>query len=89
MSGQSHACSEPGQPLVGATQADPSVSSEFCQGEALIEGLADQSQAAPLGQAGIGMAMHGGVRSGLVGRTSTRSGLTPHSPLIDLLRQNI
>jgi hypothetical protein len=31
----------------------------------------------PLGQAGIGVAMHGAVRSRLVGRTSTRSGLTP------------
>jgi hypothetical protein len=34
------------------------------------------------------MAMYGCVRSGLVGRTSTRSGLTPPCQLNNLLRQN-
>ena len=83
------ACTEAGQPLVGATRADPRASSESRQGKALIEVLVDQTQAAQRRQAGIGVAMHGGVRSGLVGRTSTRSGLTPRWPLINLLRQNI
>ncbi len=32
--------------------------------------------------------MHGCVRSGLLGRTSTRSGLTPPLSLNNLLRQN-
>lgn len=38
------------------------------------------SGAAPLRQAGIGVAMHGGVRSVMVGRTSTRSDLIPAVP---------
>jgi hypothetical protein len=43
----------------------------------VLQVLDHKPETAPLGQAGIGVAMHGGVRSGLLGRTSTRSGLTP------------
>ena len=71
------AYTEAGQPLVGAAQADSVVISEFRQGKALIEVLADQPQATPLSQAAIGVAIHGGVMSRLVGRTPTRSGRTP------------
>jgi hypothetical protein len=48
-----------------------------------------QPETAFLRQTGIGMAMRLCVRSGLVGRTSTRSGLTPPCQLNNLLRQNI
>ena len=37
----------------------------------------------------VRVAMHGCVRSGLLDRTSTRSGLTPPLSLNNLLRQNI
>ena len=72
------ACAEPRQPLERTAQADPGLRSKDFERDAIIKMPADQAFPTPLSQAGIRMAMHGGVRSGLVGRTSTRSGLTPH-----------
>lgn len=54
----------------------------------MIKVLANQQQAFPPRQAGIGAAMHGGVRSGFEGPTSSSSGLSPHWPLTNLLRPN-
>jgi hypothetical protein len=55
---------------------------------AVLQVFGYQAETALLRQTGIGMAMHGCVRSGLVGRTSTRSGLTPPCQLNNVLRQN-
>ena len=44
----------------------------------VLQMLDHKPQAAPLCHAGIGVAMHGDVRLGLGGRTSTRRGLSPH-----------
>jgi hypothetical protein len=63
------ACAVPGQPAVGASEADPVFSGQLPEAAALLEVLGDEPEAALLRQSGIGMAMHGGVRPGLVGRT--------------------
>ena len=71
------ACAVPGQPAVGASEADPVFGGQLPEAAALLEVLGDEPEAALLRQTGIGMAMHGCERPGLVGHTSTRSGLTP------------
>jgi len=53
-----------------------------------MEVLIDEPGPALLCQPGIGMAMHGCVKSGSRGRTSTRSCLTPSCQLTNLMRQN-
>ena len=53
----------------------------------VVQVLKNQPQLALLRQTGIGMCVHG-VRSRLGGDTSTRSDLTPHWLLNNLLRQN-
>jgi hypothetical protein len=75
-------------PLVGTAEADPGFCSQFSEGTTVLEVLIDEPEPALLCQPGIGMAMHGCVRSGSMGRTSTRSGLTPSCQLTNLLRQN-
>jgi len=45
----------------------------------------DEPKPALLRQTGIEMAMHASVRPGWMGRTSTRSGLTPPCQLNNLL----
>jgi len=65
------------QQAIGAAQADSVLGGEFRKAAAVFQVLGHQPEAAPLRQASIGMAMHGCVRSGLVGSTSTRSDLTP------------
>jgi hypothetical protein len=57
-------CTEAGQPLVGAAQADPLGSGESHRANTLIEVLVDQPQAAGLRQAGIGVAVPRGVGRG-------------------------
>ena len=86
---RSHAArAVPGQPAVGTVEADAVLGRKFHKAPPLLKVLGDQPETALLRQTGIGMAMHGCVRSGLVGRTSTRSGLTPPCQLNNLLRQN-
>ena len=74
--------------MVGAAQADAVLGGKLSQAAAVLQVLGDKPEPALLRQTGIGMAMHGRVRSGLVGRTSTRSGLTPPCQLNNVLRQN-
>ncbi len=59
------------------------------KGATVLKVLVDKQEPALLCQLGIGMAMHGCVGAGWMGRTSTRSGLTPLCQLNNLLRQNI
>ena len=70
----------PGDPVahlpLGEAEADPVFSGQLGKAAALLRVLDDKPEPAPLGPAGIGVAMHGSVRSELVSRTSTRSGLT-------------
>jgi len=65
------------QPAVGASQADSVLGGQLTEAPAALQVLGDEPETALLRQTGIGMAMHGCVRPGLVGRTSTRSSLTP------------
>jgi len=67
-----------GLSAVGAADADSVFSGQLGEAAAVLQVLAHKPHPTPLGQAGIGVALHEGVRSGLVGRTSTRSGLKPH-----------
>jgi hypothetical protein len=67
----------PGQPAVGAAEADSVLGREPCRTAALLQVLNHKPVPPPLCQAGSVVAMHGCVRSGSMGRTSTRSGLTP------------
>jgi len=53
-----------------------------------LQMLDHQAESSPLCQVCIGVGMHGCARSGLLGRTSTRSGLTLPCQLNKLLRQN-
>jgi hypothetical protein len=76
------------QPAIGAAEADSVLGGQLREAAAFLQILDHQPEAPALCQAGIGVAMHGGVRSGLLGRTSTRSGLTPPCQLNNLLRQN-
>lgn len=43
----------------------------------MLQVLGHESEAALLRQSSIGVSMHGCARTGLMSRTSTRSGLTP------------
>jgi len=56
---------------------------------AVLQVLGHELESALLRQMGIGMAMHGCERSGLVGRTLTRRGLTPPSQLNHLVGLHI
>lgn len=67
----------PSQPAVGAAEADPVLGVQLPEDAAVIQVLGHEAERAILCQTGIGMAMDGCVMSELVGRTSTRSGLTP------------
>lgn len=60
------ACAVLGQPAVSEAGAAP-----------MLQVLGDEPETALLRKSGIGVATHGCVRSGLAGRTSTLSGLTP------------
>jgi hypothetical protein len=77
-----------GEPAVSTAQADAVLGGEFRKAAAMLQVLGHQPETAPLRHTGIGMAMPECVRSGLMGRTSTRSGLTPPCQLNNLLRQN-
>ena len=54
----------------------------------LLQVLGNKAETELLRQTGIGMAMHGCVMPGWMGRTHPRSGLTPPWQLNNLLRQN-
>lgn len=64
-------CGNASKPAVGAAETGPVFSGQTQKTPALFQVLDHKSQTE------IRVAKHGYVRSGLVGRTSTRSGLTP------------
>jgi len=71
------ACAVTSQPAVGAAQTDAVLGGQFLEAAAVLQVLGHEPETAFLRQTGIGMAMHGCVRPGWMGRSSTRSGLTP------------
>jgi hypothetical protein len=77
LSGTGPAVSAAEAVAAGFCEAVPVFGSELGKAAAVLQMLNDKPEKTPLGQAGIGVARHGCVRSRLVGRTSTRSGLTP------------
>ncbi len=80
---------EVSQLRVGAAEADPYFCRQVSQWTMVLEVLLVEPEPALLCQQGMGMAMHGCARSGSLGRTSNRCGLTPVSQLKNLLRQRI
>jgi len=76
------------QPAIGAAEADSVLINQLREAAAFLQMLDYQPQWSPLSQACIGVDMHGCVRSGLLGRTSISSGLSPPCQLNNLLRQN-
>ena len=58
------------QPAIGAAEADSVLGGQLREAAAFLQILDHQPESPALCQAGIGVAMHGGVRSGLLSRTS-------------------
>jgi len=77
------------QPAVSSAQNDVLLGGRFLEAAAVLQVLGHESETTLLRETGIWMAMHGCVRPGLVGRTSTRSDLTPPSQLNNPLKQSI
>lgn len=73
---------------MSATEADPVFGRQFSKAAAVVQVLGLAPETALLCQAGMGVAMHGGVGSGLLGCTSTHDGLTLSCELNNLPRQN-
>ena len=69
-------------------QDDSFLDAQLTEAATVLQVLGHKAETALLRQTGIGMDTHRCVRPGLVGRTSTRSGLTPPCQLNNLLRQN-
>ncbi len=72
----------------GFCEAVSGLGSELRKGAVLLQVLNHKPVAPPLCQAGVGVAIHGCVKSGSMGRTSTRCDLTPACQLNNVLRQN-
>jgi len=76
----------PSQPAVGAAEPDSVPSSENTKAAALLQVLNHKPVVPPLCHEGIGLTINGCVKSGSMGRTSTRSDLRPPCYLYKLLK---
>jgi len=77
-----------GQTLFLIPETDLRFSYQLSQGVLVVQVLISKPQQAFLCHSSILMALYGCVSSGPMGRTSTRSDLTPPCQLNNLLRQN-
>ena len=75
-------------PQIGAPQADPILCGQLSKVVAFLQLLDHHPETVSLCQAGTWVAMHGCMKFGLLGRTSTCSGLTPACQLSNALKQN-
>lgn len=62
---------------MGTAETDSVLGRQLSQAATVLQVLVHEPDDGLLLQTGIGMAMHGCVKPGLVGSTSTISGLTP------------